>query len=153
MVNGVEFSERLLADKHFVKWLIEHNKLMIFRLTHIKASSKHHRGCHNVMLESDIQDILSEGKIKEHTIRRAFKGINLPEEINKENHDNADKMVLLAMYLTYEEPGETVLLTTLDKKSEYETSKHYEGVNSVTISQNEKGTNAINHLFQQFQFR
>ena len=56
----VNYTSRLLADKNFVGWLIDNDKPSFFHLTHIKASSLHHRKTHNIMLEDDIESALKE---------------------------------------------------------------------------------------------
>jgi len=149
-MTRIEYPQRLLADKGFVLWLIEKDKLAFFKLTHIKASSKFQKRKHNVMVEEDIQEILKEKKIKEETIRRAFKGIPLPNEISRMVKDKPSQMVLFAMVLSNEEPFDTALLTNKTDIKGYKKSKHYEGVKSVTLIEEEESLKTINLFYRRF---
>lgn len=130
---SVEYPARIIADAGFINWLIEKDKLKFLCLTHIKSSSIDAKNEHNIIIEEDIKDILKTKKIKEDTLRSAFKGKIIPSQISDEIIDRIDQRIIYAINLATKRPFKTYIFTTKLDEDKYKSSLHYQGVKSITI--------------------
>lgn len=147
---SINYRYRILVDEHFIRWLIETNKRTFLRLTHIKASSIDAKGEHNIMIEEDARKIITANIIKEHNLRAAFKGQEIPVEITKIHQDKYDQMVVFAIAIATERPFSTYLLTTKEHISKYLESNHIKGVKSISVKAEEDALRIINILWNDF---
>lgn len=149
----VRYPGRILADKEFIQWLIENNKLAFLRLTHIKASSIDHRGEHNIILKNQADEILELGLIKSHTLKGAFKRKTLPEEIVEVHNNEIDQQVVYAIMLASKNPYfKAYILTTKEKAQEYEASSHYQNLKTIEVKAEEDALELIESFWRKFTY-
>ncbi len=149
---AVKFRYRILADEHFVKWLIKKDKMAFLKLTHIKASSIDCKKEHNVIVEQDAQKIIQERLIKESNLRASFKGQPIPNEITKVLDNKYDQMVLFSMVLATDKPFFTYLLTTKEYLPKYLASTHIQNVKSIAVKAEEEALKIIDVLWSEYCF-
>lgn len=149
-LTKVKYTARILADAEFVEWLIAHDKTYFFKLTHIKASSIECKKEHNIMLEEDVQKILSTGKIKETNLRAAFKGIPVPKEISSKLTNKVDQLVVFAIVLATKTPFKSYIFTTKNKIEQYKSSLHFANIKSVSIKEEIDAVGVIDSFWNDF---
>src|SRR3989338_2522014 len=148
----VVYPARILTDKSFCEWLISHKdkEIQFLKLTHIKASSEHHRKCHNILPQDDANEIIKKGIIKEFNLQAAFKTMQMPQAISIVLKDKIDQMVVWAIILGTEQPYKTVILTTKENEKKYISSSHYNSVKSIFIKSEEDALQYIGILYNKF---
>ncbi len=149
---AVKFPYRLLADEHFIRWLISKDKSAFWKLTHIKSSSIDCKGEHNVVIEEDAKTIINEKKIKEHNLKAAFKCKPIPHEITTVLSDKYDQMILFSIVLATDRPYFTYLLTTKEHLSKYLNSTHIKEVKSISVKAEDEALKIIEILWSAFCF-
>lgn len=150
-MTRVKYPARILADDKFVTWLIKKDKLKFLRLTHIKASSLEHKKQHNIMLEKDVEKVLSTKNINESNLRASFKGFPISKEFSDILNENLISIrLVLAMYLATESPYKTYIFTTKENSGEYLKSPHFNNIKTVIIKTEEDALDIIEYFWRLF---
>jgi hypothetical protein len=149
-VVKVKYPARIIADRGFIEWLITHDKMYFLKLTHIKLSSIDHKREHNVILESDAEEILKGKQITETTLGAAFKRVQVPKFVSELLPDKTDQMVILAMIISNESPYMSYIFTTRGDLHKYHNSKHLKGVKSVSIKCELDAVTIIDLFYKEF---
>lgn len=157
MGDGVDFSHRILCDDAFMRFLKDRPdcKITLKHLMYIKASSKHHKKGHTVMLAEDyktlVDDKLFHDSHRNITTLGAFvKDKSCPEFLQKET-DIIAKRVRFAVFLANEPPFRTAILTTSAMEPQYKTNKHYKEIkSSVTIKSELEAITFLRELFRKY---
>ena len=146
---SVDYDSRLLCDSNFINWLSTHpNKTKISSwLMHIKSSSLHYRGCHNLILDFEALKCINEAK---DGVSKMFKITPSPRFI--ENYVTSDsKNITYAIFLTHHKPYKSYIFTNKERKNSYEEDPHYKDkVKSVVIKDGEDAIKIIKILFEEF---
>lgn len=95
----VEYSHRLVCDGEFLLWLSTHPKKTMIAscLMNIKASSKHHRKDHNIILESESKVCIERG-IDKNKVGKMFKIVEDPDFLSILNDQLTKKYHILDRY-------------------------------------------------------
>ncbi|MFA4887938.1 MAG: hypothetical protein WC595_07040, partial [Candidatus Nanoarchaeia archaeon] len=99
---------------------------------HIKASSKQHRKCHNVILESELNACIHSKTLSKKEIEVCFKKTEDPDFLSI-HKDNITKSIIFAIDLATIKPYRTYIFTTQQKAIDYENNPHLKDVKSVIV--------------------
>lgn len=155
---SVSYSTRLLIDYDFLKWVLTESKEktnIITALLYTHNSSKENKKCQNVILKSDFDKLEKDGLIKDKdTIRGAMKIHSFSQEAQKVIDDEKISELiqkgLMGVIMADEPPCKVVILTTQNKRKEYEKEEFFQKIKDVTIKDELEGVLLINNFFKKF---
>ncbi len=157
----ISYSRRLILDKYFLEWFGV-NKLnsreksdIIKHLMYIHLSSREYHDEHNLILESDLSDMLEKGIITQqelmrHHIAMIYKD---PSHLFSDEDDRISKVVKTAIYLSgISAPNfKVAILTSPAMREKYLHNPHYKNITSVSIESGDDALKVINELFDEYQ--
>lgn len=150
----VNYSGRILADPDFVKMLLEKGEINsraehLNYLMYIKSSSQAYKGDNNVILDSDMKEVLKDHKGKENMIRCAFREISYPE-LNDITNPFV-KRISCASLLASEYPFKTIyIFSNSNTQSEYDNSVHLKDMKTVQVKHGTDALEIINSYWRQY---
>jgi hypothetical protein len=148
---SVAYSHRIVCDTAFLKWLLKQpEKNELFRqLMFIKGSSQDHKKCHNVILETELNQDRTQINLDDNTIGAAFRVMPNPKFLESYK-DQISKNINFAIELANDTPFKSYIFTASDKENDYKTNKHFQGITSVEVAHSDKTKRIINDFFSAF---
>lgn len=151
----VLFDTRILCDSSFMNWALKQTARtnIIKQLMRIKSNSKDFKGEHNHILDFDFKELTKEKVTEGHFIRAAVKEVTLPHFLDGISEDFITKRIRYAIWLANKPPCNTHILTSPEKKCEYENNQHLKGMSSVTVCAGNEALAAIDRLWRLFVYK
>ena len=147
---SVRYDYRIILDADFIMWLLDqNNKTQVFsQLMHIKASSEEHRGAHNIILESEAQRCIKEGKIRPEILSGSVKIAGDPYFLK--SHNSILKTAIFSVYLIQQKPNKCVIFTSPERRKDYEENPTINSVKAVIVKSGEDAVQFVKKYYGDF---
>lgn len=146
------FSMRLLIDYDFYQNLIKNsNQRLMIKLMYINARSADYKRSHNRMCAKSFFKILGSDKREESSeslLKASFYPIDEPKSIY-DIEDEIERNIQFAIELSAKKPFKTAILTTDNKKEQYQNNSHFNGITNVTIKSGQDAILLIDEFYRE----
>lgn len=145
----VRFEQRLVFDKDFFDSVkkVQGRPSVLTKLMNINDRATPNRRKHNIMSAKMFDEILQENKRIPRNLLRSFFYEYEVQEL-EELEDETERVIKIAIDLLNEVPYKTYILTTDEKKAEYESNPHYKGVKEIDVKSGEEALTIIDDFFR-----
>lgn len=150
----INYPQRLIIDPEFIRWILSKSQknIVISALLRINISSKYNRKNHNILLNEDLNSLLSEKIAKDNTLLKGgLSPFEFPEEIKNfivdKKSDEITQRILMGILCTEDEPFRAVIITTKENVKKYSENEFFNKVKDLTVKEGDEAIQLVLSFF------